>query len=340
MSSTPQPQPPSPAIVFEALNAYQRTNALRAAIELDLFTAIGEASASVAAIAARIQASEKGTRVLCDVLTVIGFLTKQDGQYALTPESAAFLNRHSPAYIGASAAFLGDPRLTSGFNDFAAVVRKGGSLTRAEGEVEANNPIWIEFARSMASLMTMPAELLAKMIGADAGRKWKVLDLAAGHGMFGITIAKHNPNAHVVAVDWAPVLTVARENAAQAGVAERFAVIAGDALGVDLGSGYDLVLIANFLQILDVPSIERLLRKVWASLAPAGRAVTLGFIPNEDRVSPPGDATFALMALGMTAGGDAYTFGEYERMFREAGFSSSELDQLRPSPQRIIVSYK
>jgi predicted nicotinamide N-methyase len=340
MSSTPPAQPLSPAIVFETLNAYQRSNALRGAIELDLFTAIGEGNTSAASIAARIQASEIGTRVLCDLLTVIGLLTKQDGQYGLTPESAAFLNHHSPAYIGTSAAFLGDPRLTSGFNDVAAVVRKGGSLTRAEGEVEANSPIWIEFARSMAALMAMPAELLAQKIGAGSGQKWKVLDLAAGHGIFGITIAKHNPNARVVAVDWAPVLTVAQENAAKHGVAARFSTIAGDALEVDFGSGYDLVLIPNFLQILDVASIEKLLRKVRAALAADGRAVTLGFIPNEDRVSPPGDAMFGLMALGMTAGGDAYTIGEYERMFRDAGFARSELDQLRPSPQRVIISYK
>jgi len=331
---------PSPVIVFETLNAYQRSNALKAAIELDLFTAIGEGNASVASIAQRIQASEKGARVLCDFLTVIGLLAKQDAQYSLTPESAAFLNRHSPAYVGGSVAFLADWRLTSGFNDISAAVRKGGSLTRPEGEVEANNPIWIEFARSMAPLMRMPAELLAKSVGADSGQKWKVLDLAAGHGIFGITIARHNPNARVVAADWAPVLTVARENASMAGVSDRFSTIEGDALGVDLGSGYDVVLITNFLQILDAASIESLLKKVYAALAPAGRAVTLGFIPNEDRVSPPGDAVFALMALAITAGGDAYTFGEYERMFRDAGFARSELDQLRPSPQRVIVSYK
>jgi ubiquinone/menaquinone biosynthesis C-methylase UbiE len=331
---------PSPAIVFETLNAYQRSNALRGAIELDLFTAIGEGSTSVASIAARIQASEKGARVLCDLLTVIGFLTKQDGEYSLSPDSAAFLNRHSPAYIGASAAFLGDPRVTSGFDDIAAVVRRGGTLTREGGEVEANGELWIEFARSMATLMAMPAELLAKAIGADAAQQWKVLDIAAGHGMFGIAIAKHSPDAQVVAVDWAPVLSVAQENAAKHGVASRFSIIPGSALEVDLGSGYDVVVIANFLQLLDVPAIANLLGKIWTALAPAGRVVTLGFIPNQDRVSPPGDAAFGLIALAMTAGGDAYTFAEYERMFREAGFARSELDQLRPSPQRIVVSYK
>ncbi len=340
MSSTPRAQPPSPAIVFETLNAYQRTYALRAAIELDLFTAIGEGNATAASIAARIQASEKGTRVLCDNLTVIGLLAKQDGEYGLTPDTAAFLNRHSPAYVGGSVAFLADWRITSGFNDIAAVVRKGTSLTRPEGEVEANNPIWIEFARSMAPLMRTPAELLAKKLASDCVQKSKVLDIAAGHGIFGITVAKHNPNAEVVAVDWAPVLSVARDNAAQAGVANRFSVIPGDALEVDFGTGYDLVLIANFLQLLDVPSIEKLLRKIWAAMSPGGRAVTLGFITNEDRVSPPGDAMFGLMALAISAGGDAYTFGEYEGMFRDAGFARSELDQLRPSPQRIIISYK
>ena len=75
-------------------------------------------------------------------------------------------------------------------------------------------------------------------------------------------------------------------------------------------------------------------------MAPGGRAVTVEFIPNEDRVSPPMDATFSMVMLGATAGGDAYTFSEYDRMFRSAGFSRNELIQLDPSPQRVIVSYK
>src|ERR1700681_904186 len=107
MSSTPQPQAPSPAIVplspgmiFDTLQAYQRSVALRGAIDLDLFTAIAEGNKSLVAITARIHASEKGTRVLCDFLTIMGLLTKQGGDYALTPDSAAFLNRHSPAYMG------------------------------------------------------------------------------------------------------------------------------------------------------------------------------------------------------------------------------------------------
>src|SRR5271154_836916 len=106
MSSSPQPQAPSPGIVFDTLQAYQHSVALRGAIDLDLFTAIGEGNQSLSAIAARIKASEKGTRVLCDYLTMIGFLVKRSGEYSLTPDSAAFLDRRSPAYLGTMANFL------------------------------------------------------------------------------------------------------------------------------------------------------------------------------------------------------------------------------------------
>src|SRR6202051_1579976 len=117
MSSSPQTQAPSPAIVFDTLQAYQRSVALKGGIDLDLFTAIAEGNQSVSAIAARIKASEKGTRVLCDYLTMMGFLVKQGGQYTLTPDSAAFLNRNSPAYLGTMANFLMSPHVAEMLQD-------------------------------------------------------------------------------------------------------------------------------------------------------------------------------------------------------------------------------
>jgi hypothetical protein len=340
MSSTAPSQGPSPAIIFDTLNAYQRTGALRAAIEMDLFTAIADGNSTVESIATRIQASEKGTRVLCDYLTVIGFLNKQGNDYTLTPDSSVFLNRHSPAYLGSISRFLGNEQGVAAFKDITAIVRKGGTVMGEEGVESVDNPVWVEFARSMAPLTTLPAQSIAELLRANDGVKWKVLDIAAGHGIFGITIAKNNPNAEIVAVDWPAVLEVAEENAIKAGVVGRFRKIPGSAFEVDLGRGYDVVLITNFLHHFDVPTNEVLLRKVHTAIANGGRAVTLDFIPNEDRVSPPMDASFSLTMLGATASGDAYTFSEYDRMFRNAGFSRNELLQLDPSRQRVIVSYK
>jgi ubiquinone/menaquinone biosynthesis C-methylase UbiE len=340
MAQVAETHQPSPALFFETMNAYQRTAALKAAIELDLFTAIGEGAHTAAALAQRCEASERGMRILCDYLVVIGFLTKDENRYGLTPDSAAFLDRRSPSYIATAATFLASPMLTEGFDDVAAVVRKGGTVISEEGSLEPEHPVWVEFARAMAPLMTLPAELIAKLVGADSGQKWKVLDIAAGHGLFGIAIAKHNPNAEIVALDWPNVLEVAKENARAAGVADRYGVIPGSAFEVDYGTGYDLVLLTNFLHHFDPETCELLLRKVYAALETSGRAVSFEFVPNEDRVSPPVAASFSLMMLGTTPSGDAYTFAELDRMFRNTGFSRSELHPLPPTFQQVVISHK
>jgi 2-polyprenyl-3-methyl-5-hydroxy-6-metoxy-1,4-benzoquinol methylase len=192
----------------------------------------------------------------------------------------------------------------------------------------------------MAPMMALPADLIAKLTGAPGASPCKVLDIAAGHGLFGIAIARHNPNATVTAVDWPNVLEVAQGNAAQAGVSTRYQIIPGSAFTVDLGSGYDLALLTNFLHHFDIPTCEALLRKVSAALKPGGRAVTFEFVPNEDRVSPPTAAAFSMMMLGTTENGDAYTFSEFDRMFRNAGFRGSEMHALPPTPGQVIISQK
>jgi ubiquinone/menaquinone biosynthesis C-methylase UbiE len=330
--------PPNPGRIFQTLNAYQQTAALRAAIELEVFTAIGEGATTAAAIAARIKASERGTRILCDYLVILEFLSKNGAHYRLTPESALFLDKRSPAYTGTVVQFLNAPEFVHSFDHLTAAVRKGGTVMSEDGTVAAENPLWVEFARSMAPLMRMPAQAIAEM--AAGSGPCRVLDLAAGHGLFGIEIAKKNPQAEIVALDWKNVLEVAKENARLAGLDGRHHTLPGSAFEVEFGGGFNLVLLTNFLHHFDVAACEKLLRKVHAAMAPGGRAVTLEFVPNDDRVSPPEAASFALIMLGSTPHGDAYTFAEYERMFANAGFARSELHRMPNSPHSVIVSHR
>lgn len=339
MSSSPAQQP-SPQLFFQTINAYQRTEALKAAIELEVFTAIGEGNATPAEIAKRCDASERGTRILCDFLCIMGFLNKEDNRYALTQDSAIFLDQRSPAYVGGITEFISTEKLTDNFRNFAAVVRHGGSLDTEGGTVSHENPIWVKFARAMVPMMAMPAQAMAKLVDPTANQKLKILDIAAGHGIFGISFATSNKQAEVVALDWPKVLEVAKENAEKAGVKDHYSTIEGSAFEVDFGSGYDLILLTNFLHHFDPSTCETLLRKVHAALADGGRAVTLEFVPNEDRISPPDAAAFSVMMLGSTPSGDAYTFSELEQMFANAGFSRSENHDLPPSIQRVMISHK
>jgi 2-polyprenyl-3-methyl-5-hydroxy-6-metoxy-1,4-benzoquinol methylase len=169
--------------------------------------------------------------------------------------------------------------------------------------------------------------------------KMRVLDIAAGHGMFGIVLAQRNPEAEIVALDWPSVLEVARANATRFGVRERYRTIAGNAFDVDLGNDYDVVLVTNFLHHFDIPTNVAFMRKVAAALKPGGRAVVLEFVPNADKVSPPFAAQFGLTMLAGTPAGDVYSRDEMEQMLTTAGFSRVSEDPT-PTPQKVVVGIK
>lgn len=333
-------QGPSPTLFFDTITAFQRTEALRAGIELDLFTQIAAGHRTAADIATACKASPRGIRILADYLTIVGFIRKNGEQYDLTPDSEVFLNRNSPAFLGTAVQFLLMPELRECFNKLPEAVRRGGTATSEEGTVSHDNPVWVPFARAMAPLMQMPAQKLADLVGGDPQKPLRVLDVAAGHGLFGITIAQRYPQAQITALDWPNVLAVAKENAQKAGLADRHRLLPGSAFDLDWGGPYDIVLFTNFLHHFDEPTCLKLAQKSFAALVPGGRTMTLEFIPHADRISPPSTATFALTMLASTAHGDAYTFAEYERMFAQASFRRSEFHPLPPTNQQAVVSFK
>ncbi|UCE64170.1 MAG: class I SAM-dependent methyltransferase [Nitrospirota bacterium] len=340
METPSQPSGPSPALFFQTVNAHQRTEVLRTAIELELFTAIAEGLQTSGALAKRCGASERGVRMLADSLTVAGFLNKENSEYTLTPDSKLFLDKRSPAYLGATMDFMLSQPLVEGFKKLTGAVQKGGTVVSDEGTTEAEHPEWVTFAHSMVPMMKGPAGWIANWVSQNAPQTRKVLDVAASHGIFGVEIAKKVPETEITALDWANVLTVAQENAEAAGIKDRFHTLPGSAFQVDLGHGYDLVLLTNFLHHFDVPTCEAFLKKVHASLNKGGQVITLEFVPNEDRISPPAMADFGLIMLATTPSGDAYTFTEYDRMFRNAGFNNSEMHDVPASNQRAIITQK
>jgi SAM-dependent methyltransferase len=329
--------PLNPGIVFEMVQAHQKTAAMVAAIELDVFRAVGRGPGDAASIAGHCRASERGIRILCDFLVINGVLAKEDGCYKHTPSSAAFLDPASPACMASVARFLSESAIMQADGKLADIVREGRTHLPGQGTVEPENPIWVEFAENMAPMMgPMAAPLGAVVLNGHSG-PMHVLDIAAGHGLFGIEIAKQNPQARVTGLDWAPVLRVALRNAEKAGVKDRYDMLPGSAFDVDFGGPYDVVLLTNFLHHFDVPTCIDLLKKVRSALKPGGRAATLEFVPNEDRVSPPMPAAFAMTMLTTTASGDAYTFSELRAMHEQAGYKDVKAHPIPMSPHTIVL---
>jgi hypothetical protein len=146
MVSTAQHQPPTPERFFDAVNAYQQTAAMWAAVELEILTAIAEGNVTAATIAKRCQAAERDVRILCDFLSIHGFLTKETDQYALAPDSALFLDRHSPAYLGGAIEFLLTARIREGNARLTEAARRGGTAL-GEGTLAPENPDWVKLQR-------------------------------------------------------------------------------------------------------------------------------------------------------------------------------------------------
>ena len=329
-------QPPSADVVFDTLFAYQRSAALKSALDLDLFSVIDDGANTAASAASRCGASERGVRILCDYLTTLDLLEKTDHTYRLAPAAAAFLSQRSPMYMGSTARFLLMPGVKNNFDDLTGAVQRGG-VAPAGNTVAPENPIWIEFARAMVPMMVPAAHGIADALGIESAGPTRVLDIAASHGLFGITLALRNPKVEVTAVDWASVLDVTKENAVSQNVSDRIHLKPGDAFEIDFGHDYDVALVTNFLHHFDHATCVSFLSKVRRAMKAGGRVVILEMVPNRDRVTPVVAARFSLTMLGGTPGGDAYTLDELRDQLEKAGFADVSSHSL-PTPQTVVIA--
>jgi ubiquinone/menaquinone biosynthesis C-methylase UbiE len=214
-------------------------------------------------------------------------------------------------------------------------VRRGGSGGLAH--LAPDNPVWVRFAKAMMPVAAVTAKRVGAFVLGLSHPPYTVLDVAAGHGLFGIEIAKLFPEALVTAIDWPEVLLVAKENADKAGVADRLRFMAGNALNEDWGGDYDLILLPNFLHFFDFETCVSILRKAQQNLSTGGRVLGIDFVPNEDRISPPIPAMFAFQMLATTPAGEAYTATEYAEMGRRAEFSGATIRSLSPTQETLII---
>src|SRR5277367_2750501 len=155
--------------VYDAALAYQKTAALTAAIKLDILTLIDAGAATSDALAERTATSSRGIRILCDFLTVIGLLTKQDGAYSVTEPGKRYLDRSSPAWMGSAIEFFAAPEmLRLVLDDPVSYVRRGGSSGLAN--LAPDHPVWLRFAKAMTPIARLTAKRAAAQLAIGPAR--------------------------------------------------------------------------------------------------------------------------------------------------------------------------
>jgi SAM-dependent methyltransferase len=316
-----------PGAVMTLMQGALGAAALKAAIDLEIFTHIAHGADTAEKIAAAKALPLRSTRILCDALAALRMLEKSGGRYTLAPAVQVMLVKGSPGYIGGMAAVVGNPMLWHEAGRLADIVKAGHTLLEDRSAEAEDNPFWQEFARGSRAIaqMTGPAvaELIAPMFTDGAPRK--ILDIACGSGFYGFSALKRFQKARLVSVDWPGVLKFAEANAHQAGVADRVEFRAGDIFASDLGAGYDLVLAVNIYHHFGVDKCIELSRRLNAAAAPGALLAIVDMVPDEARAQERNALMFALTMLIWTRDGDAYTLSEYRHMLETAGFRDVQL---------------
>ena len=313
----------------DRIRAFQESRVILTALELDLFTAIGD-GATASAAAGRMKTAARSTETLLNALAAIGLLSKDQDTFRNTAAAQRYFAGSSPD--NARMALLHTAHLWTRWSTLTDAVRAGTSVaTRPTTGDDWTEPFIAAMHRNAAERTPH----VVQAVGAKDVRR--MLDVGGGSGAYSIAFARAEPLLRSDILDLPAVLPIAQRHIDQAGVADRVSVRPGDLRSDPLGSGYDLVFISAICHMLSPEENADLLRRAYAALAAAGRIVVQDFILRPDKTAPKFAALFALNMLVGTSGGSSYSDAEYTAWLSAAGFQNIRHVQL-PGPASLMIA--
>lgn len=302
--------------LMQTLRAFQESRVLLSAIELDIFTAVGD-GATAASVSGKVGADPRATESFLNALVAIGALTKKEDVFHNTPATSRYLVAGSPD--NQRLALLHTVHLWPAWSTLTASVRAGTSV--GYEEMAERGDEWTEaFMAAMHRNALQQAPALVETVGANGVSR--LLDIGGGTGAYSITFAQANPGLRAEVLDLATVVPIANKHIEEAGLAARVTTRVGDLRTDEFGKGYDLILLSAICHMLSPEENRDLFRRCHRALAPGGRIVIRDFILEPDKTAPRWAALFVLNMLVATEGGSCYTEQEYSEWLRAAGFST------------------
>ncbi len=310
----------TPERIMQMAWGYAPPLILEAAIRHRVFDVLDGGPKDIWEIQQATGASARGLTAILDALVGLQFLARnEDGRFALTPESSAFLVSTKASFQGGLIRHCSEhliPRWLN-LNDVVAT----GKPVSAVNEEQTGGTFFHDFVLDIFPMSYPAAQFLAHHCAfGESGDPVPVLDLAAGSGVWGIALAQSSPRVRVAAVDWPEVLPVTRKTAERFGLADRFSFIEGDLHTADFGSGYALATLGHILHSEGEALSRKLLAKTFNALASGGDIAIAEFLVNRDRTGPVSGLFFAVNMLVNTENGTTWSFEEIAAWLEEAGF--------------------
>ncbi len=307
-----------PAPLLDGFIYWMASKALLVANDLGVFDALEMGALSASELAEAVEASEKGVRVLLEVLDSLGYVTCSDGRYANTKMASRWLARRSPDTLAHSLTFFHEFWQRAEYTEEA--IRRGAPPISA-WEWMAQRPGTYRHAQlHWRSLARMGGKEIVSKVKLPAGAR-RLLDLGGGHGLYAIQFCRSYPELSAVIFDWAEGIDMAEETIAEEGMGDRVGVQVGDFFSDDIGDGYDVVLMFNLIHSNSGVENTALLEKVFHALNPNGLVVIYDAILDK-RSSGISGVLASLLGLNLLVegGGQAYHFEDVSGWLAQAGF--------------------
>lgn len=336
----------NPGHIMQTATAFWASKVLLTAVELDLFSALGDGKMTAAQLGETLELHPRGTYDFFDALVALGFLERDGdgprGEYKNTKETAAFLDKKSPMYIGGMPEML-NARLFGFWNHLGTALKTG----QPQNEVRVHGkPIFEELYANEAKL----GEFLTAMTGFQAGNfmalaekfdfsKYKtVSDVGGALGLLTRMVGKRHPHLKLTTFDLPPVTPHAQKHVDEAGMTDRIQVIGGDFFAQDLPKA-DVVTMGNILHDWNLEKKKILIKKAYDALPEGGAFIAIENLIDDARRE---NAFGLLMSLNMLielGDGFDYTGANFREWCTEAGFKRFEFLPLT-GPTSAAVAYK
>ncbi|MBA7625725.1 N,N-dimethyltransferase OxyT [subsurface metagenome] len=301
--------------VLDVARSFQSACVLTAAAALDVFSPLHEKPMTAQALACELGTNPRATTILLDALVAMELLAKQASDYSVPKDVAKLLTEKSANNVLPMVRHLAN--CLRRWAQLSGVTQTGkraecGPSIRGEAADQA------DFIGAMYNISGPIAdEVIDKLQPLKFGH---LLDIGGASGTWTIAFLRAVPEATATLFDLPPVISMAEQHFAEAGLGDRVTLVAGDFYTDDLPDGADIAWLGAICHQNSREQNLALFAKVHKALKDGGIVVIRDLVMDPSHTSPEGGALFAVNMLVATEGGGTYTFDEYRQDLCEAGF--------------------
>jgi predicted O-methyltransferase YrrM len=312
-----------PAKIDRLNHALYPSLAMLAGMQLDVFSPLADGPMTTVELAAKLGVGAAKLDPLLHALVIAELLEQRDGGgFANSPEADHFFVKGRPDYRGGGhELFAYNWPATM---QTAETIRIGAPQAKVDFATMDDEGLGGFFRGLHNGAVATGRNLLASELDLRGCRR--LLDVGGGTGGTAIALCEALPEMTATVFELPRIANVVtRQFVSEAGLADRIAVLEGDAVTDTPPRDYDLIVMKAMLQVIGPADAGAMVANVAKALAPGGRLIIIGRVLNDDRISPSNNVFFNLLLLNIYDNGVAHTEGEHRQWITEAGLTDVQM---------------